>query len=118
MVATGRRLARARARLKMTAAPRGRHPQRDHGPPMHYLITGATGFVGGHVAEACVRREQAVTALVRPGSDATELEKLGVRVVRGDFGDPAAARPAVAEAEVVVHCAAKVGDWGPVEEYR
>lgn len=85
---------------------------------MHYLITGATGFVGGHVAEACVRREQDVSALVRPGSDAHDLEKLGVRIVRGDFGDPAIARSAVAEADVVVHCAAKVGDWGSLAEYR
>lgn len=85
---------------------------------MHYLITGATGFVGGHVAAACVQREHTVTALVRAGSNAQELEKLGVRVVRGDFGDPAVARPAVAEADIVVHCAAKVGDWGPLDEYR
>lgn len=83
-----------------------------------YLITGATGFIGGHVAEACARRGLPVRAVVRPGSDATALERLGAVIHRGDFGDPALAAPALADADVVVHCAAKVGDRGPVEGYR
>jgi nucleoside-diphosphate-sugar epimerase len=85
---------------------------------MRYLITGATGFVGGHIAEACVRKEQTLTALVRPTSDTRELERLGAILYRGELNDPQIVRQAVAEAEVVVHCAAKVGDWGPVDEYR
>lgn len=85
---------------------------------MRYLITGATGFVGGHIAEACVRREQTVSAIVRASSDAGELEKLGVILYRGELSDPALVRRAVTEADVVIHCAAKVGDWGPLEDYR
>lgn len=83
-----------------------------------HLITGATGFVGGHVAEACVSRGDPVRAIVRPGSDMGLLEKLGVTLEYGHFGDPEVARKAVADADVVVHCAAKVGDQGPVEDYR
>src|SRR5207237_2516650 len=86
--------------------------------PMRFLITGATGFIGGHVAEACRDREQLVSAVVRPTSNATELEKLGVSIHRGELSDAALLRPIVADTDVVVHCAAKVGDWGPVEEYR
>jgi len=37
---------------------------------------------------------------------------------RGDITDPAVVREAVDGADVVVHCAAKVGDWGRVEDYR
>ena len=85
---------------------------------MRYLLTGATGFVGGHIAEACVRKEQTVSAIVRPSSNAGELEKMGVILYRGELSDPALARQAITDADVVVHCAAKVGDWGPVEEYR
>ncbi len=82
------------------------------------LITGATGFLGSHLVEACVARGYAVRALVRAGTDTTQLEKQGVTVVRGDVIDPEAVRQAVEDVQVVFHCAAKVGDWGPVENYR
>jgi nucleoside-diphosphate-sugar epimerase len=85
---------------------------------MRYLITGATGFVGGHVARACHEHGHAVSVLCRPTSDTGELEKLGATVYRGELSDQALARRAVVDADVVVNCAAKVGDWGPVEEYR
>lgn len=83
-----------------------------------YLVTGATGFVGSHVAEACARRGIAVVTLARSTSDTRLLDQLGVEVVRGELTDPQAVARAMADVEVVVHCAAKVGDWGPVEEYR
>ncbi len=82
------------------------------------LITGATGFVGGHLAEACVKRGLAVRGLARPGGDVSVLEACGATVLRGDLTDAASLRPALEGAEVVFHCAAKVGDWGPVEDYR
>lgn len=82
------------------------------------LITGATGFAGSHLAEECVARGWEVRALVRPATDAAFLESLGVEVVRGDLADLVAVRQAVVGVEHVFHCAAKVGDWGPVEDYR
>src|SRR5262245_53494815 len=85
---------------------------------MRYLITGATGFIGGHVAEACRQRGWPVHALVRPASNTTDLEKWGVVIQRGELGDPSVVRQAVQDTDVVVHCAAKIGDWGPVEDYR
>jgi nucleoside-diphosphate-sugar epimerase len=85
---------------------------------LRILITGATGFVGGHVAEAAVARGHAVSTIARPGSDTALLERLGVAIHRGDLTDPEVVRRAVEGVEVVVHCAAKVGDWGPVEDYR
>ena len=86
--------------------------------PFSCLITGATGFVGGHVAEACVARRMNVHAIVRPGSDTKLLEELGVTLHRGDLTDAGVVRQALEGVEVVVHCVAKVGDWGPVEDYR
>jgi nucleoside-diphosphate-sugar epimerase len=82
------------------------------------LITGATGFVGGHVAEAAVSRGHAVSTIARPESDTSLLDRLGVTVIRGDLTDPEVVRRAVEGIDVIVHCAAKVGDWGPVEDYR
>ena len=86
--------------------------------PRSFLVTGATGFVGSHVAEALVRRGDAVRTIARVGSDTAFLEKLGVAIVRGDLTDPAAVLQAATGVEVVIHCGAKVGDWGQVEEDR
>jgi len=86
--------------------------------PFSCLITGATGFLGGHLAEACVSRGWSVHALVRTQSDTRLLEKLCIALHPGDLGDPAAVGKAVEGVDAVIHCAAKVGDWGPVEDYR
>lgn len=86
--------------------------------PRTYLVTGATGFVGSHVAETLVARGDSVRTIARSGSDTALLEKLGVTIVRGDLTDAAAIREAAAGVDVVIHCGAKVGDWGPVDEYR
>jgi nucleoside-diphosphate-sugar epimerase len=85
---------------------------------LRYLITGATGFVGGHVAEASAARGFPVTAVARPGSDVALLERLGVTLYRGDITDAAVVTKALDGVDAVVHCAAKVGDRGPVEDYR
>src|SRR5208283_4011166 len=82
------------------------------------LITGATGFVGSHLAEACKARGWGVSCLVRAGSDTAFLERLGAVVIRGDLTDAAAVTRALEGADTVLHCAAKVGDWGPVDAYR
>ena len=85
---------------------------------VRYFITGATGCVGGHLAEACVARGCTVSTIARPTSDTALLERLGATVHRGDLTDSRLVERALEGAEVVVHCAAKVGDWGPVEDYR
>jgi nucleoside-diphosphate-sugar epimerase len=86
--------------------------------PHTYLVTGATGFVGSHVAEALRARGDDVRALAREGADTALLEKFGVTLVRGDVTDAEAVKRAAEGCDVVTHCAAKVGDWGPVDEYR
>jgi nucleoside-diphosphate-sugar epimerase len=85
---------------------------------MRFLITGATGFVGGHIAEACVERGWQVVAIARSTSATSILEKIAAIVHRGELTDIQLVRKALEEVDVVVHCAAKVGNWGPLEEYR
>jgi nucleoside-diphosphate-sugar epimerase len=82
------------------------------------LVTGATGFVGSHVADRALALGHAVRTLARPTSDLTYLKQIGIEIVPGDMTDPAAVRQACAGVEYVIHCAAKVGDWGPVDDYR
>jgi nucleoside-diphosphate-sugar epimerase len=86
--------------------------------PSTCLVTGATGFIGSHVAEACRRRGWAVRTIARSGSDTRFVDELGVEVVRGDLTDAGVGRRALAGADLVIHCAARVGEWGPVEEFR
>lgn len=86
--------------------------------PRTVLVTGATGFVGSHVAEALAARGDRVRALAREGSDTALLDSLGADITRGDLTDGDAVRRAAAGVDVVIHCGAKVGDWGPVDDYR
>jgi nucleoside-diphosphate-sugar epimerase len=74
--------------------------------------------VGGHLAQACAERGWSVRALVRASSDTRLLERPNITLVRGDLTDNAAMREALRGVEAVFHCAAKVGDWGRVEDYR
>src|SRR5262249_42489761 len=83
-----------------------------------YLITGATGFIGGHVAAACLGRGFPVRTIARASSDTARLEGQGTTVIRGDLADAEVVRKAVDGVDAIVHCAAKVGDRGLVDEYR
>lgn len=49
------------------------------------LITGATGFIGGHLAERLRSRGAAVTALVRDPARGRFLQSLGVRLIQGEL---------------------------------
>jgi nucleoside-diphosphate-sugar epimerase len=82
------------------------------------FITGATGFIGGHIAEACAERGWQVQTIARPSSDTTLLQQLGAVIERGDLGDTKLVQRLVLQTDAIIHCAAKVGDWGPVEDYR
>lgn len=82
------------------------------------LLTGATGLLGSHIAEALIARGERVRALVRPGSDVSFLRRLGVELVEGDLRDPVSLPKAVAGADIVYHCAARVGNWGTRKEFH
>ena len=69
------------------------------------LITGATGFIGGRLAEVLTDLGIEVTALVRSWATAARLARLPVRMVGGDILDPESVRRAVDGCDVVLHCA-------------
>jgi NADH dehydrogenase len=66
------------------------------------LLCGGTGDVGGRIAARLCEHGASVRALVRPTSNASALEGLGIAVVRGDLTDPGSLVPAVAGVETVV----------------
>lgn len=75
----------------------------------HAFITGATGFVGGALAEKLTADGWTVTALVRPQSDTARLSALGVSLAFGDVCQPEGLAEAMSGANVVFHCAALTG---------
>ncbi len=79
---------------------------------MTACLTGATGFVGGHVLRALVARGEHVRCLVRDPARRELLDR-AAEAVPGDLRDAAAVRRAVHGCEVVYHCAADYRLWVP-----
>ncbi len=82
------------------------------------LVTGATGFVGWHIASKLLERGETVRALVRDPARLRELD--GVEAVQGDLRNPESLGRAVAWCGVVYHAAADYRLWtrDPREMYR
>jgi dihydroflavonol-4-reductase len=72
------------------------------------LVTGASGFVGWHVARLLLERGHRVRALVRPAS---VIPDLAVERVTGDLRDPQSLERAVAGCGLVFHVAADYRLW-------
>jgi nucleoside-diphosphate-sugar epimerase len=84
---------------------------------MRVLVTGASGFLGGHVAELLSARGDRVRALVRKTSNRKHLEKLAnVDLVEGSVESMDRVRAAVDGVDAVVHCAGVVKARG-VDEF-
>jgi dihydroflavonol-4-reductase len=75
------------------------------------FLTGATGFVGSHVARALVAQGADLRLLVRSGSDLRNIQELQAERVVGDLRDAASLKKAVAGCEVVFHVAADYRLW-------
>lgn len=81
--------------------PPGTAPQ-----AMEYFVTGATGFLGGHLASQLVEDGHDVVALVRTPAKADRLRELGVDVVEGDVTDRESLRAPMDGVDGVFHAAA------------
>ncbi len=66
------------------------------------LVVGATGHLGTVICRRLATEGYAVRALVRRGSDATHLERMGVELVRGDLRNADSVRAACAQVDAVV----------------
>ena len=82
------------------------------------LITGATGFVGWHVARKLLERGEKVRALARDPAGLRELD--GVDPVQGDLRDPESLERAIEGCGVLYHVAADYRLWTrePAEMFR
>jgi dihydroflavonol-4-reductase len=87
---------------------------------MKALVTGATGFVGSHVARCLADQGAQLRLLVRPTSLTANLEGIEGERVTGDLRDPESLRKAMTGCEAVFHVAADYRLWTrePQEMYR
>ncbi|HXW03707.1 MAG TPA: NAD-dependent epimerase/dehydratase family protein [Vicinamibacterales bacterium] len=79
---------------------------------MRVLVTGATGFTGGHVARGLAGRGWDVRALVRDPPRAATLSRAGIELVTGDLTDEASLRRAARDRDVVFNIAALYREAG------
>lgn len=79
------------------------------------FITGASGFIGGKIAERLLAEGRRVRVLAR--RPLPHLEALGAEVIPGDLDDREALRRGCQSAETVFHVAGRVGVWGPHREF-
>lgn len=84
---------------------------------MQVLVTGATGFTGGHLARRLASRGHQVRALVRPGADTAALLSAGIEPFTGQLTDPDDVRRAAAGCEQVYHIAAAFRTAGHPDSY-
>src|SRR5690242_16998444 len=75
------------------------------------LITGASGFLGSHLANYAARRGRKVRCLVRRTSETSDLNPNRLEILQGDLLDPVSLRTALdAPVRTVVHCAATTSE--------
>jgi len=84
------------------------------------FVTGATGFVGSHVARALTDQGADLRLLVRAGSNTSNVAELHAELVTGDLREPASLGKAIAGCDAVFHVAADYRLWvrDPEEMYR
>ncbi len=79
---------------------------------MRLFITGATGFVGAHVARLASERGARLRLLVRPTSNLSSLPA-GAELVTGDLRDPEAFAASLRGCDALIHVAADYRLWVP-----
>ena len=84
------------------------------------FLTGATGFLGSHVARILAARGAELRLLVRSTSNLKNLEGLKAETATGDLRDPASLDKAISGCDTVFHVAADYRLWvrDPDEMYR
>src|SRR5579872_2312639 len=84
------------------------------------FVTGATGFLGSHVARVLADQGAQLRVLVRPTSNLKNLEGLNAETATGDLRDAASLEKAMTRCDAVFHVAADYRLWvrDPNEMYR
>jgi nucleoside-diphosphate-sugar epimerase len=84
---------------------------------MTSLVTGASGFIGGRLAQMLVEQGEAVRILARKSSDLSHLAGLPIEIAYGSLEDVESLKAAVTGCRFIYHCAAVSTDWAPWETF-
>jgi nucleoside-diphosphate-sugar epimerase len=82
------------------------------------FVTGGSGFVGGALIRRLARDGLRVRALARSERSASQVAEAGAEAIRGDLTEPEALRNGATGCDVAFHAAARLGEWGPWEEFE
>jgi dihydroflavonol-4-reductase len=87
---------------------------------MKTFVTGATGFIGASIVRELLKDGREVRALVRKGSDTSNLQGLDLELWQGDLCDPAGLKQGLQGCSVLYHAAADYRLWTrqPADMYR
>lgn len=70
------------------------------------FVTGASGFTGGHLCSALLKKGYNITALIRENSETAHLEEKGIKLVKGDLSNPGTLKGIIKDIDLVFHVAA------------
>lgn len=85
---------------------------------MQVLITGGTGLLGRHLVPELQQRGHELRMLALPGENTAWLEERRIDVHRGDIRQAETLTDAMRGVDAVVHMAAMMGVWRPLDDYR
>ncbi len=85
---------------------------------MIVLVTGASGFLGGRVAQLVARRAGSVRILARRTSDLQHLSGVPAHIYYGDLSDTAALADVARDVTHIIHCAGCSTDWARWAQYH
>lgn len=84
---------------------------------MAVLVTGATGFVGGRLAQILGEQGEEIRILVRDATKLGRLENYNVRIFVGDITDPESLIHPTKNCTHIYHCAGASTDWATWDNF-
>jgi len=82
-----------------------------------YVVTGATGFLGGRLVEILREKNRSVIALGRNPFKGLELTTLGAQFINASITDEETLRRAIPSSSIIIHCAALSQVWGKYQDF-
>lgn len=82
------------------------------------LLTGASGFIGSHIAEYFKSREEDITCLVRRNSNKEFINFIQLKTIEGNLENVNELTKLLSGFDFLIHAAGRVSDWGKLTEFE